>query len=382
MKKVLNGLIFLFSFLLIFYLLLIFGNIPYLTYWRNIYIETAMTTGNHKWLATAFFPKPIIDKVMSKQVTNSSEISVTKIEPTKYKYNYPETEKTVENNPNKEVDINLKNANGLNYPSNAFSNLISSSGSGYNDPNSDENYERDIAGNKILIKDEEEGIIISQVKGKTYVGHVVLITDPSRVFVGFTDKKGVTGRNIKDLVEMHDAILGINASGFLDVNWQGNGGQIVGLSYSNGQAWGEYSAGYSTIALDRNNRLIVGGVKDWDSYDIRDGIQFAPALVINGEKKVKGSAGWGLQPRTAVGQRPDGTIIFVLIDGRKPGYSIGATMEDVADVMLSYGAYNAGACDGGSSTILYYKGKVINRPSSKSKYGRLLPNAFLVKKRY
>lgn len=222
--------------------------------------------------------------------------------------------------------------------------------------------------------------MVSEVVGKTFKGKIALIDDPKRVFIGTTDKKGVSGRTILDLLKMHDAILGVNASGFNDPNGKGSGGTIVGLTYSNGEKWGQYTNAYGTVAFDKDDRLIVGGIKDWDAYNIRDGAQFSPALIKNGEKIIKGSAGWGLQPRTVIGQREDGVVMFLVIDGRQPGHSIGATMEDCANVLLSYGAVTAGACDGGSSSIMGYNGEIITKCSSPSKVGRLLPNAFLVKK--
>ena len=70
---------------------------------------------------------------------------------------------------------------------------------------------------------------------------------------------------------------------------------------------------------------------------------------------------------------------MLVIDGRQVGYSIGATMEDCADILLQYGAVTAGACDGGSSSVIGYDGEVINKPSARDMpTGRYLPNAWLV----
>lgn len=178
----------------------------------------------------------------------------------------------------------------------------------------------------------------------------------------------------------YGAVAGINASGFNDLNGQGTGALPICKSCSNGELWGEYSSFYSSIVLTESNRLVVGYIDDWTKYNIRDGIQFSPVLVADGEQKVFDSAGWGLQPRTAIGQREDGVIIFLVIDGRDVTHSIGITVGEMAEIMLKYGAVNAACCDGGSSSVLAYQGKVMNKNTSLNPtLGRRLPNAFLVK---
>lgn len=62
----------------------------------------------------------------------------------------------------------------------------------------------------------------------------------------------------------------------------------------------------------------------------------------------------GLNPRTAIGQRKDGAVIFVCIDGRQPS-SKGGEYADIIDIMVEYGAVNACNMDGGSSTVMMYR---------------------------
>ena len=69
------------------------------------------------------------------------------------------------------------------------------------------------------------------------------------------------------------------------------------------------------------------------------------------------------QPRTAVGQLPNGRVILVATDGRRPGYSIGMTTFELAQTLVRLGAVTASALDGGGSTTVAFDGSVLNRPS-------------------
>ena len=87
--------------------------------------------------------------------------------------------------------------------------------------------------------------------------------------------------------------------------------------------------------------------------------------------------GGGLNPRTAIGQRADGAVLLLVIDGRQ-SHSLGATYKDCQQVMLDYGAVNAANLDGGSSTLMIYEGEHVNMCATL--YGsRDMPTSFLVK---
>lgn len=305
---------------------------------RNIWIETAMSTFHHKWLATSIFSDDVINEVMS-----------AKAETTQL-------------------------ADEEAYTDNEFSSDIFGL---YKDKREND---KDFAGNSIYTVDAEQEIAIVNICGDNYVGKLAIIEDPLRVFIAHTAKKNIVGNNILTFLENNNAVLGVNASGFADYDGVGDGGEIMGRSLSEGtDTWGSYEDTYNTIAFDNNNRLVIGTISDWSGF--RDACQFNPALIINGEKQVEGSAGWGISPRTAIGQRSDGAVIILTIDGRKPGYSIGSTMEDCANELLKYDVITAAACDGGSSSIMAYDGEIITRCSSPQQGGRYLPNAFLVKRK-
>ena len=68
-------------------------------------------------------------------------------------------------------------------------------------------------------------------------------------------------------------------------------------------------------------------------------------------------SGSGANPRTAIGQRADGTVLLLVTDGRGASGHLGATASDLIEVLSKYGAVNAANLDGGSSSSMYYNGK-------------------------
>ena len=349
------------------YLVVTFTNVPVLSTMRDIWIETAMTTGDHQWLATKFFPKSVVDKVMSKKVDDTGEIGITDIA-------------AVEENKENNKGLS-ESTNGIKYDLSGVDENVSSL---IEEQKRKEGIfsDDDKFGNTVIINDREQGIKIVEVKTLTYTAKLVFIDDPSRIFIADTNYKGSRGDLILNYLKDNDAIVGINANGFADPDGRGHGGDIIGCSISQGEFWGnDVFSAYTTLGFDEDNRLIVGKIENPEDYNLRDAAQFKPALIIDGVDLIKGTGGWGLQPRTIVAQRADGVVIFLVADGRQPGYSLGMTMGEAAELLLQYEAVTAAACDGGSSSVLAYDGEIINSPSTPMETGRFLPNAFLVKRK-
>ena len=221
------------------------------------------------------------------------------------------------------------------------------------------------------------------ITGKGYKGKLLIVHDPSRVFVGAADTAKLKGKFIKDLVNKYDAVGGMNAGGFIDFDSKhGDGRGPDGLLISQGEVLnGENGIKYHLIGFTEDNKLVLGSynLAKIKEMKVRDAVSFAPVLIVNGiPSKMYGNGGWGISPRTAIGQRKDGAVLMLVIDGRQIS-SIGASMKDLQDIMLQYGAYNATNLDGGSSTVMVYNGEIINSPSSVSS-GRYLPDGFLIKK--
>ncbi len=354
------------------YTLFVYSTIPLITYWRTIWIETAMTTGSHGWLATMFIPAEIIDGVMDNSAGNPDIIGGLEFLQGKGK-DTGEKEGMPDGNTGSDK---TDDKNGSGDPSEKSGDKTKTDILGQADLTEGK---ADYAGYTVIVNDIEQGIVISEITGSGYRGRMMLIDDPARVFVGKTTSPNKQGLRILKMMEEYGAVAGINASGFMDHAGEGNGGEVVGLSCSEGAFWGDYVSYYGSVVLTEDNNLVVGNISAWKNYNIRDGIQFGPVLVADSKAQVKGSAGYGLQPRTAIGQREDGVILMLIIDGRDLTYSMGCTVGELADIMLKYKAVNAACCDGGASTVMAYGGEVINRNcSANPTIGRMLPNAFLV----
>ncbi|MFA6807537.1 MAG: phosphodiester glycosidase family protein [Eubacteriales bacterium] len=232
-----------------------------------------------------------------------------------------------------------------------------------------------------IYNDTYNNITIENIEGKTFKGNVMQVGNPLNIRLAVTKDIGTSGQRLIDLVEENGAIAGINAGGFYDPNAQGNGAFPDGITIQNGKI--VYSnvedSLTSLIAFDENGRLIL---KCFDSNkidldNIRDAVTFYPYLIVDGKPLIEGDGGWGLAPRTGIGQKADGTVVFVVIDGRQPGWSMGATLRDLMNVFLEYGVTNAANLDGGSSTEMVYQGQIVN--NLWSIFGeRYIPTAFIV----
>ena len=225
------------------------------------------------------------------------------------------------------------------------------------------------------------GITIEDIQGPSFKGKVMLIKDPKRVKLAVTKEIGVTGERVSDLVKDFGAIAGINAGGFYDPNGKGNGAFPDGLTMHDGilvhNNVGDKAV--NIVGFDDQGKMVIGKMtaNQLEEKHIREAVTFEPNLIVDGKSVISGDGGWGIAPRTGIGQLADGTVIFVVIDGRQPTWSIGATLRDLMNVFNDYHAVNAINLDGGSSSELVYNGKVMNRLWNI--FGeRYIPTAFVV----
>lgn len=209
-----------------------------------------------------------------------------------------------------------------------------------------------------------DGMIFETVQGSTFTGYVLLIKDPSRVYVGTSSdfKSGLMGMNIFNMAKKEDAIAIINAGEFADPGGSGTGNNPMGITYSKGECVWLDSLERTFIGFDKNNKLIVTEPMtkaQAQELSIRDGVSFqnGNTLITSDDGNITihyADNNTGTAQRTAIGQAADGTVILLVTDGRSAS-SLGATKNDVIKVMISYGAVTAGMLDGGSSSLMYYE---------------------------
>lgn len=233
----------------------------------------------------------------------------------------------------------------------------------------------------------DDGVELIAITRGTAKGKMLIVRDPSRVILGVSSEEfnaKTPGLQLTELVAKYGGVAGTNAGGFNDENGRGNGGVPQGLVISEGVVrHGNGGTKYNVVGFDGNYILHVGtmtgdeavaqGITNAVSFTTHDGL--ASSLIINGELQSKNFGG-GVNPRTAIGQCADGSVLLLVLDGRSIN-TLGATMQDVADIMLEYGAVNAGNLDGGSSSVMVYDGEIINNCASVTG-PRNIPTAFIV----
>ncbi len=291
---------------------------------RNFWITSAMTTLNHQYLATWFYSDKTIEKVLANnKVLEVDEVS----DPNMIKFRK--------------------------YTTTIYRN----------------EYEKEI-----LVHDDNALYKVIDIKGDTYQGFLVAIYDPSKVKIATTAYLNSRGEDILTVSKRENAIIAMNAGGFYDPDWNSNGAIPHGTVIKDGKVVSDYidaNMGGGFIGFTYENKFVLGKMTKEQALKIgyRDAIEFGPYLIVNGKRSfIKGNGGWGIAPRTAIGQRQDGIVLFLVINGRL-ATSLGADMIDLTDVMERYGAYNAANLDGGSSSELVINQQIVNTPVAGGRNG-------------
>ena len=247
---------------------------------------------------------------------------------------------------------------------------------------------------------EKELIEIHNVSGDGFEGTMMVVNDPAKISLATTYPWSEYGKELGVIVDEAGAIAGVNGGIYYS---SGNkGGRPYGVTVSNGEIQ-DITLGWSglyLIGFDENNLLRIISLEGMNKSavekmvkeeKIRDAISFQEEssdannhfvkLIINGEKRELSGKGSGQNPRTAIGQRKDGSVLILVTDGRGKNGHLGATASDLIEIMAEYGAVNAANIDGGSSSSLYYNKKYL-RTSVTFYYTNpswRLPTAFVVK---
>ena len=306
-----------------------------ISYFRNLLVTTAMTTMSHHYLARTIYTDKMISYTLSnnyvsegKQNTNTSDIII--------------------------------------------------------DNEDDGNYES-IYEEQILKRDPDNDLYkVIPIDENGYKGYLVAIYDPSRVSLAVSSRAERGGQQLPDMANENEAKVAINASGLYNTSSiaiKATGTVIKdGKIYSvgGGTGWGGGLIGFNNdnvLVLTRENASVA------IENGMRDAVEFGPYLIVNGEAStVVGNGGYGVAPRTAIGQRKDGIVLFLVIDGRNPGYSVGIDMAGMINIFKRYKAHNAANLDGGGSSTLVINGEVVNNPKGYGyEGGRYLINSWMMK---
>lgn len=139
-------------------------------------------------------------------------------------------------------------------------------------------------------------------------------------------------------------------SGYVTGKWA----RAIGPAVTNGTTWAVAERPRPALMLDAAKKPSMGMVKDAPS-DMRQAIAGSDVLVRGRNNAVKSQSKFALtrHPRTAVGIADAGKrLVFVVVDGRRPGVAAGMTLRELADYMVDLGCQAAINLDGGGSTEL------------------------------
>jgi len=227
--------------------------------------------------------------------------------------------------------------------------------------------------------DDLPDIELHEVTGNGYRGFMLIIKDPKRLFVGTPNNYGGRGLTLMQMVESSGAVAGINGGGFYDPGGTGRGGIPDGIVICDGELlWGDGAGRTSVIGFDADGILHSGIMSPTEAINLglQWAVTFGPTLISNGVPQTQRAMYSGINPRTAIGQRADSAVLLLVVDGRQID-SLGATLTDLIEIFLDFGAVNAANLDGGSSTLMMLNGETINSSAAISG-PRPLPTAFLV----
>lgn len=303
---------------------------------KDMFITTAMSTKSHQYLARVLYSEKQIEEVLKKNYTEDFK---------------DET---------KPADITFK-------------------------PSNEKVYENEYE-EQILNHEEGQLYKLIEFDEKNYHVYLTVIYDASRIKTMKSSFYGTNGEYLSKMANKNGAIVAINGGGFTDVGGMGNGAKAADIFIKDGEIIENHGGKpENIIGFNNNNVLILGRMTAQEAIEkgIRDAVCFGPYLIMNGKKaNLVGNGGYGTHPRTAIGQRKDGIVLLLTVEGNgsKYGFRGGATMQDLVNIFERYNAYNASNLDGGASSVLYINGEVVNDPVAYSSSGeRSLPNGWIIK---
>lgn len=291
-----------------------------ISYFRNLYVNTALKTMHHRYFAYVIYSDKTVDEIKKsnyfvkiKDTTNTDDIVISTDEKTEY---------------DNEYDAQLLTRD-----------------KGNNDY-------------KVL-----------KIKVGSADGYLVAIYDPSKVHLIAKEQLGTQyGERVITMCERNKGLVCINGGGFVD---KGYGSGIPnGYVVKDGKIlWSDgYNPNAELIGITNDNKLLLttdSAENAIKNKNLRDALQFGPFLIVNGKPLEIVGDPWGKAPRVAIAQRKDGVMMFLVVNGEN--YVFGASLKDMVNTLQKYGAYNAANLDGGTSATLIVKNKLVNDPAGGAK---------------
>lgn len=394
------------------YFVAVYSKIPFIERYRTIYIQTAMSTMRHQWLATAFIPSSVINEVMdgvaaARQAQIGQESSWhtdTEPEPDEKPGAVKPVEVVKPDEPAApaltpeeqaeqdfytlfwEIDQGSMEDYLAEHPEaldNGWDGLYINE-AGLDD---DGTSIRTTMDEQVLAIDVPNQILLVRVEGSgaagRYIGVLAIAKDPSRLSVK-NSESAWAGQYAQTIANNNNGVLAMTASGFIDDGGNGNGGTIAGYAMSDGEPRGEHMWwGYKRIELRKNNYMYITDSQSPVHEDTTDAVEFMPALIVDGELINDEYVQYysELNPRTVIGQSDLGEILMLAIEGRQPSRSMGCGVKECAQILYRHNCMQAMNLDGGASTVLWYDGEYVIRCSNGYLEGRQLPNAFIYERR-
>lgn len=300
---------------------MMYGPWPFM---RNLYVNTAMKTMDHQYLAKVFYSDEKISEIMNSNyfIEINEEVVLDDI--------------VIDTSPKK-------------------------------------SYENEYDEEILTRTPGNDDYKIINIKVGISKGYLIAIYDPKKVALirSKNFNVGTYGEQIPAMCNRYNGLVCINGGGFNDDT--GRGSDIpIGYVIDDGEiVWP--SSGWDTarsnmIGFNEDGKLLLlSGATGIEALDagMTEGLEFGPFLIVNGKPLEIVGDPWGKSPRVAIGQRKDGVVLFLVIDGEN--YIDGASLQDVVDVLMQYGAYNAANLDGGHSSSLSINGRLYNNPPAVAK---------------
>lgn len=378
------------------YAFVLWAPVPFVERMRNMYIETALSTMSHQWLATAFFPKSLVEDVRQQMqaAQNSQNGMVSDWTDSAGEHQMPdipeipagETGSTETGDEAMEAFFRLfwelDRQSVLDWVREEPQLLehgwahLSANEAGLKDEGLPV---YTTMGEQVLAIDAHEKVLLVRVKGSGYRGVLAIAKDPSRLSLQASSQLGERGENAGVIAEAHNGLLAMTASGFIDEEGHGKGGLVTGFALCDGTAYGNhFGGGYKRMELREDDLLYIVDAGAEVSPKATNAMEFTPALIIDGEITVDSSCGWtALNPRACLGQSARYEILMLVIEGRL-AQSIGTDVIRCAEILQRHECMQAMNMDGGTSATLYYDGEYVTQCSNTAlPAGRLLPDAWV-----